>query len=282
MQRTREFWNAFRNFAILFSFIMNFVLLVILLFVVLLIFQIKNGIAEPLLQGLHSNFVGLNEAKIETEVQVNDTIPIDFDLPVSDSTDVYLTEEVVIENVPAFFAIEGGGGTIRGTVDIRLPAETRLPIRLSLLVPVEQTIPVTLNVPVNIPLSETQLTEPFTNLRDLLEPYVRIVDNLPDNWSDVPGFAGDAMSGDVNLLGSTDYTRRPWKGFGLQGQPGEQAATPSAEPSGQETPPATETPVAPIDGSISPTATWTPTPPDFNPTPTFTPFGFQPTPTPAP
>jgi hypothetical protein len=300
MQRTREFWIAFRNFAILFSFIMNFVVLLVLIFVVLLIFQIKNGIAEPLLQGLHSNFVGLNEARIQTEIQVNDEIPIDFTLPVndsipisftlpvSDSTDVYLTEEVVIDNVPAFFAIDGGGGQISGTVDIRLPAETRLPIRLSLsvpvdqtipinlTVPVQQTIPVSLTVPVDIPLSETQLTEPFSNLRDLLEPYVRALGNLPNNWSDVPAFVGDALSGNVNLLSPTDYTRDPWKGFEgetPEGEPTEDATSGDATPLAPDATP--ESPAAtPVEGGPTINTTETPvTPQQPQPTPTITPFG---------
>jgi hypothetical protein len=168
--------------------------------------------------------------------------------------------------VPAFFVIEGGGGTIRGNVNIRLPAETRLPIRMSMVVPVEQTIPVNLNVPVDIALADTQLSEPFTNLRNLLEPYVRILDNLPGGWKDVPSFVGDVMSGKINLLRSTEATRNPWPGFS--------ASTATTE---DETPP----PVVPVEGGISPTATFTPTPLDFNPTPTFTPFPSL-TPTPAP
>lgn len=303
MQRLRELWIAFRNFAILFSFIMNFIVLLVLIFVVLLIFQIKNGIADPLLQGLHSNFVGLDEARIQTEIQVNDEIPINFTLPVSDqipinftlpvsdNTDVYLTEDVVIDNVPAYFAIEGGAGNISGTVDIRLPAETRLPIRLSLSVPVEQTVPININVPVqqtipvsltvpvDIPLNETQLHEPFNNLRNLFEPYVRALGNLPSDWGDVPAFVGDVMSGNVNLMAPTDYTRNPWKGF--EGElPAEPSASESPAPDGtpvEGTPTAPEgtTPIAPVDGGTP--VTETPPPPvQQQMTPTFTPFGATP------
>src|SRR5205814_10677651 len=74
MVAIKGWWNGFKNFAILFSFIANFVLVIVLLFVVLLIFQIKNGIAEPLLVGLHSSFVGLDEARILTTIKVDDTI----------------------------------------------------------------------------------------------------------------------------------------------------------------------------------------------------------------
>ena len=66
MQRLREIGNAFRNFAIFLSFIVNIVLLVIVVVLVIGIFEIKNGVAEPLIDGLHENFVGLNEARIVT------------------------------------------------------------------------------------------------------------------------------------------------------------------------------------------------------------------------
>lgn len=219
MQRTREFWIAFRNIAVIFSFIMNFILVIILLFVVYLIFQIKNGIAEPLIDGLHSNFVGLNEAEIETTVIVNDEIPINFELTVQDTVVVTLAEPAVIDNVPAQFEIVGGGGSITGTVDITLPAGTPLTIDLTLLVPVEQQIPVVLNVPVDIPLSETQLSVPFTNLRNLLEPYVKMLDNLPSAWDEVPEFTFDTLNGETDLLRETEGSRDPWPADGFDPQP---------------------------------------------------------------
>lgn len=210
MQRMREFWNAFRNFAIFFSFIMNFVVMLVLLFVVMLIFDIKNGIAEPLIDGLHANFVGLNNANIRTTVNVDDEIPIDFDLTVADTTVVTLTQDVAINGVPAYFVIAGGGGDITGTVDIVLPAGTPLTIDLSLLVPVQQTIPISLPVEVDIALSDTELAVPFTNLRNLFEPYVKALDNLPSGWGEVRSFTFDAIDGEVDLTASTDCSENPW------------------------------------------------------------------------
>ncbi len=262
MQRFREFWNAFRNFAIMFSFIMNFVLLIVLIFVLYLIFQIKNGIAEPLIDGLHSNFVGLDEARIETQIPVNDTIPVVFDLPLQQDVEVELTDEVLIPGVPAFFVIEGGGGTIRGTVDIRLPIGTRLPIRLDMMVPVDQDIDIALLVDVDIPLNETQLSVPFNNLRQLLEPYVKILDNLPDEWGEVRSFVFDVLDGKVDLLTPTEDSRNPWKGFDVVDAGSEEAsddqsgADTSSSPDNGDvgTPPATDGPI------IAPTPTITPFP----------------------
>ena len=50
--------------------------IVVLLVLVVLIFQIKNGIAEPLIDGLHSSFVGLDKATIDRMITVRDQIPV--------------------------------------------------------------------------------------------------------------------------------------------------------------------------------------------------------------
>ncbi len=82
----------------------------------------------------------------------------------------------------ATFTLPGGGGVINGRVDIVLPKDLVLPVQLNMIVPVNTNIPINLPVDVAIPLKETELHTPFVNLRDLLEPYVRILDNLPGKW----------------------------------------------------------------------------------------------------
>lgn len=222
MQILREWWNAFRNFAIFVSFITNFVLLVVLAIVGQQLFTIKNGIAEPLIDGLHSNFVGLSEARIVTTINVQDEIPIAFNQPVQitaeqGGTDVTLVEDVQINNMPASFFIFGQDTTLRGLVSITLPAGTTLPVTLDLNIPIDQQIPINLNVPVDIYLDETQLSEPFSNLEALFVPLVRGLDNLPSRWADVPSFAIKAVRGEENLLEPTEGSENAWTGFqGLQ------------------------------------------------------------------
>lgn len=201
MQIIRNFWNAFKNFAIIFSFIMNFVLIIVLVIVVREIFIIKEGIAEPLIDGLHRNFVGMDEANIKTNIQVEDTITIDFQLPIEQEITVVMTDTVPLGN----FTFGDN------SIPISLEAGDELPIRLNMVVPVQQTIPISLTVPVDIPLNETELHGPFTNLRDLLEPFVRSLDNLPDDWNETPNFAIDVVQGNVNLLNETDESRNPWQ-----------------------------------------------------------------------
>src|SRR5260221_14325958 len=99
MVAIKTWWNAFKTIAIIFSFVANFVLVVVLLFVVLLIFQIKTGIAEPLLQGLHGSFVGLDQARIITTINVDDTINVKDIIPVNDQIMVNDTVPVRL-NIP--------------------------------------------------------------------------------------------------------------------------------------------------------------------------------------
>jgi len=253
MQRFRVWWNSFKTVAILLSFILNFVTIVVLLLVVMQLFQIKNGILEPLIDGLHRNFVGLDEAVIERPIDVEDQIPVQFDLPLSQSTNVVLTADVPIA-ASATFTLPGGGGVINGRVDIVLPQGLILPVQLDMTVPVDTSIPINLPVEVEIPLKETQLHYPFVGLRDLLEPYVRIMDHLPSDWDQVPDFTIDAIQGEGVLLTSpSEESENPWPGI----------------PEEAEENPARQTP---SDGAlITPTMTITPYP--MVPVQTSTPTG---------
>lgn len=276
----RRLGRAFYNFAVIFSFIMNFVLIIVLAIVVQQIFMIKNGIAEPLIDGLHGSFVGLNNAVIVTEIPVNDTIPINFDLTVEDETVVTLTEDVVINNVPAVFFISGGGGTITGAVNITLPKGAQLPVSLKLIVPVEQQIPIAINVPVNIPLANTELSPAFQELRALFEPFVRALDNLPGEWSEVPSFFFDSLNGEVNLMRETEGSRNPWPLRNSRlpnATSSDTTTTTSHSPASTHTPSPSQTetqPPAALETSTTPTVD-----PHITPTLTVTPY---PTLTPSP
>ncbi len=210
MQSFRKWWNSFKTVAILMSFITNIVLLIVVLILMMQIFQIKNGILEPLIDGLHSNFVGMDKAVIERTIIVEDEIPVVFDLPLNQETNVILTQDVPIA-ANASFTLPGGGGVINGRVDIVLPKDLVLPVSLSMVVPVNTDLPISLPVDVSIPLEETQLHTPFVNLKELLEPYVRLLDNLPEDWDEVPDDVIDAVQGDGQyLLDPSEDSENPW------------------------------------------------------------------------
>lgn len=173
-------WQAFKNFAIIFSFAVNAIFLIVLLVAAPLIIPIVNDVAEPLVGGLNDSFVQMGQAKISRTIEVNDVIPIAFTLPLSTKTVVTTTAAVPLQ-VPAEFILPDNGGTIRGIVAIELPANLPLPVQLALEVPVDQQIPVALSVDVNIPLQETELGQPFSQLQQLFAPLDRLLTSLPSS-----------------------------------------------------------------------------------------------------
>ncbi|MEJ2748828.1 MAG: hypothetical protein P8183_13135 [Anaerolineae bacterium] len=174
-------WQAFKTFAILFSFVMNLVLLIVLLLVAPLIIPIISEIANPIVGGLNNSFVDMSTATISQTIDVNDEMGIKFDLPLAETTDVVVVDSVPLDGIPAQFVLPNGGGSINGQVYLSLPKDLKLPVYLEMTVPVSQTIPVALAVDVNIPLSETELGGPFNQLRSLFAPLADLLNGLPSS-----------------------------------------------------------------------------------------------------
>jgi len=179
-----KFWNAFKNFAIIFSFIVNFVLILVLLFSPGPIFTIKAQVAEPLLVDLDSAFAALGETNIQTTINIEDTMPVVFTLPLAQNTDVVLTEAVPLK-APATFSLPGGGGEINGDVHLDLPVGMALPVNLNMRVPVSTTIPVIMEVEVNIPLAEAGMGPAIDQLRMVFSPITGFLQSLPNSVQEV-------------------------------------------------------------------------------------------------
>jgi len=214
------------RFMIIFSFIVNIILVIVLVVLGLTIFDIKKNIAQPLIEGLHSSFVGLNNATIDWTIPVKDTIHVDRATAQLDTTiPINLAETVVILTQPVPLTvganISAPGLTVsNATVNLTLPAGTRLPVSLAFDLPVQQDVKVSLDVPVDlkvravIPLDQTQIHDPVENLRLLFEPLVRALGNLPDNFGQVGPFVSQIMSGNPpNLMAGTPYSNSPWPGY---------------------------------------------------------------------
>jgi len=191
-------WDIFKNIAIIFSFIVNLILVIAVIGLLAFVFDIKKGVAEPLLGGLYNGFVAMDDAHIQTTIPVNTTIAVndkvtaDFNLPLQQTTNVVLSQDTLITG--ARVSIDGGVLQLNNApTTIVLPQGTVLPVILDLNVPVKQDIPVNLNIPVSIPvavdipLAQTQLHQPFADLRDLFLPYYQLVKGLPSSWSQLAG-----------------------------------------------------------------------------------------------
>jgi hypothetical protein len=196
MPRRTHLWQgkigpAFWTIASLFSISVSVLLTVLIILIGKQIFPIKDLLSQQLLGGLYYNFVRMDQARIKTEVTVTDTIrvsdsiPVIFDLPLTQETRVVLTQNTPINGATIFL----NGQAV--PIDIILPAGTALNIRLNMTVPVNQTVPVELDVPVElsvpveIPLQETELHEPFIGLQEVVSPYYWQLAGLPDSWAEV-------------------------------------------------------------------------------------------------
>jgi len=205
--------SGIKNFMILFSFIVNLVLIIVVVVLLLLIFDIKNNVVTPLVSGLHSSFVGLDESTIDWTIPVRDTIPVVLNVPLQTQTIVVLTESVPLA-VNATITLPGVGVLNNASVNLSLPAGLRLPVQLDLVVPINEELDIALDVRAVIPIAETQLHDPIDNLRLTFEPIIRALYNLPDNFAEAGDFTVNLLGGQaIDLMAQNDYSLDPWIGF---------------------------------------------------------------------
>jgi len=176
MKRSEILWLAFEKFAIFFSFVVTFILVMILLVAVFVLWQqlpalqsLKEGLACDTITGLNKLVDDFEGAVITRTIHISQTIPVRFALPLDQSINVQLTQNVPL-NRPATMVLPGGGGRINGTVYLELPKGQNLPVHMRMTVPVNQQLPVQMDVPVSIPLRETELGAVIQQLKKLLEP----------------------------------------------------------------------------------------------------------------
>ncbi len=175
---------AFWTVAGVFSLALNIILIILLVLVGRELFGLKGMVEEQLVKGLYTNFVLMDQAVIATTIKVEDTIPVQFSLPVQTDTTVVLTEDTFVQNATVNLST-GGLRIINAPTDIVLRAGTELPVKLDINVPVDTTVPVNLEVAVEIPLQDTQLHAPFVGLQNVVSPYDSLLASLPDSWVEV-------------------------------------------------------------------------------------------------
>lgn len=192
--RTSVFGPRFWTTASVISLTINIIITIILIILVISVYRLKldiNNILKvstslvDLPGGLYENFEKMDRASIQTNVKVETSIPVKFDLALNQQTNVVLSQDVTINN--ARVTVNTGGLNIaQANTTIILPQGTTLPVLLNLTVPVDTTVPVVLDVPVNIPLSQTELNEPFVGLQQVIKPLYCFVDPEATNVDGQP------------------------------------------------------------------------------------------------
>jgi len=189
VERIKRFWSAFKNFAVVFSFVVNLVLVFVLLILLSQLVAIQKQVVEPLVYGLDRSFAHLGESTINTVIPIRQQLPVRFDLPVKftlplnqNTTVTTLTPTRIRTTVNLSL---GSFGNINAPVSLDLPAGTPLQVKLAMDIPVSttvsvnQTIPVNFDQPVQIHLGKAGLQPVVTELRSVVRPYVVIMQSLP-------------------------------------------------------------------------------------------------------
>ncbi len=184
-RRGLQIMPAFWTISSLVSMIVNIILIVLLISLGTQLFTLKKLVQDQLLGGLYENFVKMDQAHIMTTIPVSAKVPAKFNLPLKTNTVVVLTEDTLLKNA-TIVSLQTGNMTMYNTpATIKLAAGTELPVALDLSVPVDQMIPVNLNVQVDIPLSQTELHQPFAGLQEVVRPYYKMLAETPGSWDEI-------------------------------------------------------------------------------------------------
>ena len=188
MESVKRFWSAFKDIAIVFSFVVNFVLILVVFVLMAQYTAIKDQVGG-LVTGLDHSFASLGEATISTTIPINQQLPVKFDLPVkfvlplSQDTTVTTVAPTPI-NTTVNLSL-GQFGRINAPVTLSLPTGTQLRVRLNLNIPVSTTVGVNQSIPVKfdqsaqIKLGPSGLNPVVAELRGVVSPYVVLMQKLP-------------------------------------------------------------------------------------------------------
>ncbi len=172
-----KFFPAFWTVACIFSLLVNIILVGLLVSFGHHFFALKALVSDGLVTEASNSLAMLDQAHIvitvpvETTVRLQDNLPVAFDLPINQNTQLSLTEESNITGAQIYL------NNTAVTTDLTLPANTPLQanfdmtIPVSTSVPVDITVPITLQVPVDIAIDKTDLHQSIVGLQEAIEPY---------------------------------------------------------------------------------------------------------------
>ncbi len=177
--RVERTYRAFWTVTGLMSLLVNGILLGIVVYLGMSLNSLKTLSDNKdlmILSGLYTNFQRMERASIVTSITVQDSIPIDLTVPIQKTTQIRLASDTTIPN--ARVRINTATLNIDAPAQVILPSGTVLEVALDFNVPVQGSVPINLTVPVNIPLAQTELQTPFSNLQKVVKPFLCIIEPL--------------------------------------------------------------------------------------------------------
>jgi hypothetical protein len=172
-----KFMPAFWTVTAIFSLMINILFIAVLIIFGHFFFQVKGLVADGLVTEISNNLVLMDKAHIvttvpvETTVQLKDSLPVVFDLPINQNIQLSMTEDtyisgatIYLNNTPVLTDLTLPAGTpIQSNIDMTIP--------VSQSIPVDVTVPVTLLVPIDLAIDQTDLHQSIVGLQGAIEPY---------------------------------------------------------------------------------------------------------------
>jgi len=188
----KKFKPAFWTVTAIFSLLVNSLFIAFLIIFGHYLFEFKALVADGLVTELSNNLALMDKAHIvttvpvETTVQLQDNLPVVFDLPINQSTQLSLSENtrisgayIYLNNTPVLTDLTIPAGTpIQANLDMTIP--------VSQSIPVDVTVPVSLLVPLDVPIDQTDLHQSIVGLQGAIEPYKVLLTSEFNSNKDFP------------------------------------------------------------------------------------------------
>jgi hypothetical protein len=176
-----KYLPAFWSVACIFSLVVNIILIAILISFGRHFFELKALISNGLVTEASNSLAMMDKAHIvttvpvETTVKLQDNLPVVFDLPINQNTQLSLVQDARISGAYIYL------NNTAVMTDLTLPAKTPLQANINLTIPVNTTVPVsitvpvTLQIPVDIAIDQTDLHQSIVGLQGAIEPYKTVM-----------------------------------------------------------------------------------------------------------
>jgi len=187
-----KYLPAFWTVACIFSLIVNAILIALLIGFGRNFFSTKELIAKGLINGASDNLALMDQAHIvdsvpvQTEVRLQDTLPVVFTLPISQNTQLVLAQDT---RIPGAYIYLNNTAVL---TDLTLPARTPIQVSMNMSIPVNtsvpisMTVPISMQVPVDIAIDQTDLHQSIVGLQGVIDPYKTLMESTFNSPKDFP------------------------------------------------------------------------------------------------
>jgi hypothetical protein len=187
-----RFMPAFWTVTAIFSLLVNIIFIAILIIFGNFFFELKKTVADGLVTGISNNLELMDQAHIvttvlvETTVQLQDNLPVVFNLPINQSTQLSITEDIRVPGATIYL------NNTPVLTDLTLPAGTPIHVNFDMTIPVSEsipvdiTVPVSLMVPLDVAVDQTDLHQSIVGLQSVIEPYKVVLGTEFNSKEDFP------------------------------------------------------------------------------------------------